>query len=311
MADSGAKTVGSIEALLEEVRRDFRGWKTDTFPWFRGEKQSTKTPLLPTLFREPGRHAENVLLQRFRMKAPSLGLQVIPHRDHTDEWLFLARHVGLPTRLLDWTEGLLIALLFAVYDAHGEPRKKEDGATVWMLDPVALNGLSDPVPPPHSNAFPLPWINNPTELPLRGEVLAWLIASADDTIAAKAGYSNTGEYLTAIQASMLPNIGALNVRRAWSEPKGTTAGKDGTDFPVALYGTSIHPRITAQKGCFTIHGIREEPLSELVGARILRQYEVASDALDQIRSDLRMAGITQSTVFPDLDGLAMDLRAWF
>jgi len=143
-------------------------------------------------------------------------------------------------------------------------------------------------------------------------VLSWLIASADDTIATGAGYSNTAEYLTAIRASMLSNIGALNVRRAWTQSKGSSAGEDGTDLPVAIYGTSIHPRISAQKGCFTIHGIREEPLSQLVvDTRTLRQYQVASVALDQIRLDLRMAGITYSTVFPDLDGLAMDLRAWF
>jgi len=29
------------------------------------------------------------------------------------------------------------------------------------------------------------------------------------------------------------------------------------------------------------------------------------------RPDLRMAGITWSTMFPDLDGLTVDLRSWF
>src|SRR5262249_9056498 len=146
------------------------------FPWFRGEPLSAKTPLLPVLFREPGKHDENRLLQQFRMKAPSLGLGVIPPRDHTDQWLFLARHVGLPTRLLDWTEGLLVALLFAVCDSRGEPRQAEDGAVVWMLDPVKLNDLSTPGQPSRDNEFPLPWVNEPSHWARRVEVLSWLAA---------------------------------------------------------------------------------------------------------------------------------------
>jgi hypothetical protein len=50
------------------------------------------------------------------------------------EWYFLMQHSGAPTRLLDWTEGALIALYFAV-------RNKLDAtdAAVWVLDPWSLN----------------------------------------------------------------------------------------------------------------------------------------------------------------------------
>jgi len=86
----------------------------------------------------------------------------------------------------------------------------------------------------------------------------------------------------------------------------------GTALPVAVHGASIHPRITAQKGCFTIHGKRELPLSDLISEpRILRHYRIDPKAFDSIRDDLRMAGVTYSTMFPDLDGLAVDLRSWF
>ena len=58
---------------------------------------------------------------------------LVPMREHTDQWLFLARHAGLPTRLLDWSEGALIALHFAL---------KDPNPVVWMLNPLDLNDLS-------------------------------------------------------------------------------------------------------------------------------------------------------------------------
>jgi FRG domain len=296
------RTITSVEELFSVVRSDYSDWQTETFPWFRGEPLRTETPLLPVLFREPGRHDENRLLQQFRMKAPSLGLGTIPPRDHTDQWLFLARHVGLPTRLLDWTEGLLIGLLFAVYNSRGEPRNADDGATLWMLDPVELNNQSTPQSPSRANDFPLTWINHLSVPPTRGELLSWLAALADD------GISDKAQHLRQIRDGIGRNAGALNVMRAWGSPKDDSLG---THLPIAVHGTSIHPRITAQKGCFTIHGIVEQPLSELVDRRVLKQYIIDANSLDRIRRDLRLAGITYSTMFPDLDGLAVDLRSLF
>ena len=91
----------------------------------------------------------------FRMKAPSFGLSQVPDRKSTDQWLFLARHLGLPTRLLDWTENALLALYFAIHaDESDEP-------IVWMLDPFALNELSISDHPEREQSgsaqFPLTW----------------------------------------------------------------------------------------------------------------------------------------------------------
>jgi len=104
---------------------------------------------------------------------------------------------------------------------------------------------------------------------------------------------------------MRSNIGNVNIRRAWGERD------QGTELPGAIHPTSIHPRITAQKSCFTIHGNKELPLSTLVGERVLKSYVVDPKSAGRIRADLRMSGISYSTIFPDLDGLAVDLESWF
>jgi hypothetical protein len=158
------KTVHSIDQFVTTVTEDAKDWEP-AFPWFRGEPANTPTPLTPKVFRppKPGHHYdENNLLQTFRRRAHLLGLPIIPQRHEVDNWLFLARHVGLPTRLLDWTEGALIGLYFALLEKQ---------PVVWMLNPHALNLKS------HSgslaNVFPLTWVQPETNIGAASIHAAW------------------------------------------------------------------------------------------------------------------------------------------
>ena len=101
--------------------------------WYRGHPKDTYQ-LIPSVGR-PQRYLgkevtltpkeERLLLHRFRRRAyPLIGRAIT-----AGEAIFLARHHGLPTRLLDWTANALFALYFASVEAQAC-----DG-TVWAMLP--------------------------------------------------------------------------------------------------------------------------------------------------------------------------------
>jgi len=143
--------------FITAVLNDASKWKKLTRPWFRGES-GTEQPLCPNIAKY-NEAQENHLVQSFRRKAG--GLANTPSRGETDKWLFLAQHYGIPTRLLDWTEGVLLALYFALNQEKDNPR-------VYMLNPHRLNELAG-VKTDYLN-FPLTWDNKPG---YKNIALAW------------------------------------------------------------------------------------------------------------------------------------------
>lgn len=82
------------------------------------------------------------------------------------------------------------------------------------------------------------------------------------------------------------------------------------NLPVALYGTHNSPRIVAQRGTFTIAG-RDMAGMEAQGleAGVLGQLLIPKNEKSKLRADIQAVGFSESMVFPDLEGLARELKA--
>lgn len=132
-----------LARLIDELARQKANWI------FRGEPSNTYE-LIPASGRQSGRSKaprtlkyrpdhERAALRRFKYDAqPYVG-----YTPQTDiEWLAIAQHHGMATRLLDWTESLMVAAFFAVEQAGSQGHALIYG--VWGLPILDPDEAGDP-----------------------------------------------------------------------------------------------------------------------------------------------------------------------
>jgi hypothetical protein len=73
---------------------------------------------------------------------------------------------------------------------------------------------------------------------------------------------------------------------------------------LAFYPPHLTPRITVQRGLFTIHQTPDQPWQPLE----LQKWVIPSDACLGIKIALSRAGINRASLFPDLDGIAAHIN---
>ena len=221
--------------------------------WFRGQPNA-RWKLRPKVHRLR-KADENEIRTEFKLRGSQLISE--PHIPKNDrEWYFLMQHYGAPTRLLDWTDGALIALYFAV-KARGRYRN----SAVWMLDPE--------------------WFNN--------EVLPKL---DEDTY---------------IEGVMLPDWKEADpwFPEPFSQPLLVT-------YPIAIDPPHVARRVSIQRSRFTIHGRSKRGL-EVVVSRMatprLVKFVIPNTVQAVFLQNLSTCGITETSVYPDLEGLSKELLA--
>src|ERR1700722_15195649 len=146
MPNTPYATVDSLGDFIATVSKLRKEWSLLNHKelWFRGEtKDYGSTSLRPELYRphpnEPLRSISNLLRIENDLHEEFMRNATEFQTSYDDDWdwdaYFLMQHHQGPTRLLDWTDGALMAMHFGLRD------KQSDGedARVFVLEPYRLS----------------------------------------------------------------------------------------------------------------------------------------------------------------------------
>jgi hypothetical protein len=249
--------------------------------WFRGESRDHQNTLLrPELYRPPGCDAlrpidnlldiESRLYEEFKRCADQFRSETFDREYWEWDAYFLMQHHGGATRLLDWSDGALMALHFAVCN----PRVKNEDAFVYILEPDRLNQQ-------------LKALHNDT-----GIAEKWR-----DYIKHKPPGEDFNE--EDWEDAYLPSD--KEERAEFAIP----------NLPLVLDFPHITRRVAAQRSRLFVFGTDHEFLSSEFNKEqdsSIKRICIDGNFRREIRRQLRDAGISESVIYPDLDGVGREIK---
>jgi hypothetical protein len=275
--------VAEYLSTVRDIRKDWKVPK-DRELWFRAEDEfHHKTRLQPSIYRpnEISRkrksirkllELENELYEEFQRCSPQLSDVKSDQGDWEWDSFFLMQHHGVPTRLLDWSDGSLIALHFAVRDKSVPPKT---GSFIYVLDPSWMVRYLDEHP------------------------------DREDAKARWKKYWGENPHPHDVYEDDWDRLYLPSDEEDWEDPLLATP-----EIPILWDSPHVTRRVAAQRSRFMIFGTDPLFLVKLEKQKESRLVEIGVPvgSVNRVKQELRDAGITESVVYPDLDGLGRELN---
>lgn len=271
----------SISDVLKLVEEFFKTKRLSSFGlWFRGQNNFNYN-LRPSILRQ-GKDYGGKAIQEMELYREFKLLKTTQeyHNKTTFEWLILMQHYGLPTRLLDWSQNLLVGLYFAT------EVESIDGA-FYALEPLSLNFSSDRL----SGFKMFDHVN--TQVKLRANLVS--ITQLKDFLKleeVKNIYKGNGVDLKIVDDKLDP---------PWFQSTIESA--------IAVRPPIQNDRIFLQRGVFTLHGGKIEGdkkifepvhIEDLDDVNIIK-IKIPKSSKSIVRKELEYCGINEATLFPELE----------
>lgn len=285
-----ANSLQEIIAFVESLDISKRG------AWFRGHSDSS-FELLPSVFRRTGKNGdgpyynENELLSEFLRRHPTAKKE----HSNTLELLTYAQHYGLPTRLLDWSENLLVATYFAC----NEHQDKDGELFVWLeQDKQSISKKS----------IFSPFIDKIIEIDNKPRLIDGIINFFENQTHAGEHIHINEQPIKDISLNQVLELSALGLELTLSLKM--DGGFDNLDhLHYKYYPPLINKRLISQSGCFSVHtgkvingeiALKFSPLKGNKSEQLV-SILINKDSKQNILSSLKICGIDRARLFPELE----------